>query len=86
MVAFVAKTLNDQGEALKGLVTKEQLGVLEGRCREEWGRNSDQHKEFYVTSDNVIAITAEFKEFGRRLGSIEGDLKEILRRMPKEAG
>jgi len=60
-----------------------RLENLEKRSEEDRDKNSEQHKDFYRTSDTVISVTAEFKDFGRRLETIEGDLKEILSRLPK---
>jgi hypothetical protein len=61
-----------------------RLEALEKAFEKEQAKNSEQHKDFYAVSDTVIAISTRFEEFGRRLGNIEDDVKEILRRMPKE--
>ena len=62
-----------------------KLDALEGRCREEWERNSRQHSEFYMTRDTVTRIDTKFDDIARRMENMEDDVKEILSRLPKEA-
>jgi hypothetical protein len=90
-IAIVASREGKMGEKLEAqaatiaaLASKEALGALESRCREEWDRNSDQHKDFYKTADSVIEITASFKDFDRRITELGADVKELLRRTRKD--
>jgi hypothetical protein len=60
----------------------ERLNSLESRCKEEWSRNSDQHRELYDSSDKVIKVETKMDEMARRFDRLEGYMQEMLRRMP----
>ena len=61
----------------------QKLKDIEDRLKEDREKNTDQHKEFYENRNTVTKITAQFEDFGRRLEGNEGDVKEILSRLPR---
>lgn len=59
-----------------------RLESLEKAFDKEQEKNSSQHKDFYATRDTVTSISVTITELTRRIGNIEEDLKEVLRRLP----
>ena len=58
---------------------------LEARVCEDRDKNTKQHEDFYETRTYVESLKVEIANLVKTLDEVSGDVKEILRNLPKGA-